>query len=971
VDSPNSEWGPEHMFFIAESSAAILLEVRRLSQVPGGRCTLQIRALRPPTPADRSRAAACRALSDGDAAGLARTPAGRRLGLAHYAKAASTWHSLGDLAEEAITETKLGTASSHLGDLHSAVGHWEQALTLLRQRALEDTLPALRNDLGNGYRRLGDAQHAFASFEAARDGARRRGDRREEAAALNNLGNLAQGRGEPWSALALLDQALAAWREVGDKTGEAATLESEGVVYTVLGKLTEARETLEEAAALFRSTGGRSREGLTVMALGWVRFLQGDAAAARHDLLHSLSLERDEANAWGEAVTLDRLGLLARETGRFEEAAADHQQALAIFRRLGDRQSEAIELSNLGLALTLGGHPAAGRRTLDSALALLAPLGQPSVLAYARFRHARAERALGRLEAARRDMEEGLAGLESIRERAQSDDLRMSYVDSIHDQFELLIDILMEMHARTPGMGFDRAALSVAESSHARSLLDVIAAAHQLSRSSRDSSADRLRRVDERIRAAQAAPQPSPAIPAAGEPPGAESPHLRALLAEREKVRVEIRQAPGAAKAPALQPLATDDIRARVLDPETVLLFYSLGESRSFVWALTADGVASAVLPPRSVLEAAALRLHDLLARSHLRRTLTQERLTARELSRLLLAPVASALAHRRIAVVADGILAYIPFGVLPEPGGDDAPLLFASREVVALPSASALAAIRERAARRVPARGLLAILADPLLRPVEPDLPATIATSLSTSTTAHATPIGGRPVGTGPLSSTGLPTPQETSVTRTVRDLGLQRLEPLPYSRREAEDILTLVPRGQGLGSTGAGANRAFATGGTLEHYRILHLATHALIHPSSPELSGIVLSATDERGRPHPDFLRSFEISDLRLPADLVVLSACRTGLGRELRGEGLLGLTQSFFEAGATRLVVSLWDVDDRATSVLMALFYRELLGAGRPPAEALRRAQLALREDPQWAAPYYWAGFELQGDWRPLH
>jgi len=177
-------------------------------------------------------------------------------------------------------------------------------------------------------------------------------------------------------------------------------------------------------------------------------------------------------------------------------------------------------------------------------------------------------------------------------------------------------------------------------------------------------------------------------------------------------------------------------------------------------------------------------------------------------------------------------------------------------------------------------------------------------------------------------------------------------------------------VPPGQGFEATGAGASYDLATGGQLAHFRILHLATHALIHPTTPELSGIVLSSVDEHGAPRPSFLSAYEVSELHLPADLVVLSACRTGLGRELRGEGLLGLTQSFFEAGATRVVVSLWDVDDAATATLMGHFYRQLLERGQAPAAALRLAQLAVRNDRRWAAPYYWAGFELQGDWRAL-
>jgi CHAT domain-containing protein len=156
----------------------------------------------------------------------------------------------------------------------------------------------------------------------------------------------------------------------------------------------------------------------------------------------------------------------------------------------------------------------------------------------------------------------------------------------------------------------------------------------------------------------------------------------------------------------------------------------------------------------------------------------------------------------------------------------------------------------------------------------------------------------------------------------------------------------------------------------GQLVGYGILHFATHGLLDDEHPERSGLVLSLVDPRGRPRAGVVRAGEIAGLDLPADLVVLSACRTALGREARGEGLLSLTRAFWRAGAARVMVSLWNVDDQATAELMGRFYRALLTGGQRPSTALRAAQLSLRADPRWAPPYYWAGFILQGNWEPL-
>ena len=176
------------------------------------------------------------------------------------------------------------------------------------------------------------------------------------------------------------------------------------------------------------------------------------------------------------------------------------------------------------------------------------------------------------------------------------------------------------------------------------------------------------------------------------------------------------------------------------------------------------------------------------------------------------------------------------------------------------------------------------------------------------------------------------------------------------------------LAGRSRESGGTQSAGRRDLVLSGALSRYRILHFATHGLLHPVLPERSGLVLSTVDEKGRPRDGFLSAPDVASLHLPADLVVLSACRTGLGREIRGEGLVGLTQAFFRAGARGVIVSSWNVRDRATADLMTRFYTHHLVERQPPGAALRQAQLALRAHPKTAAPAFWAGFTLHGDWR---
>jgi CHAT domain-containing protein len=202
-------------------------------------------------------------------------------------------------------------------------------------------------------------------------------------------------------------------------------------------------------------------------------------------------------------------------------------------------------------------------------------------------------------------------------------------------------------------------------------------------------------------------------------------------------------------------------------------------------------------------------------------------------------------------------------------------------------------------------------------------------------------------------------------SSSAAARKLAIPRL---PFTRREAERILALAPRDDSFKAVDFKASRATVASAGLDQYRYVHFATHGLLDSERPSLSSLLLSLVDEQGRPQDGFLRAHDVYNLKLPAELVTLSACQTGLGKEIKGEGLVGLTRGFMHAGAARVAVSLWNVNDQATSELMARFYQKMLKENQRPAAALRAAQVEMWKQKQWQAPYYWAAFVLQGEWR---
>ncbi|NMG19041.1 hypothetical protein DP116_06110 [Brasilonema bromeliae SPC951] len=424
---------------------------------------------------------------------------------------------------------------------------------------------------------------------------------------------------------------------------------------------------------------------------------------------------------------------------------------------------------------------------------------------------------------------------------------------------------------------------------------------------------------------------------------------VEALLTQQKELQTQIRtSSPKYAALQYPQPLKLPQIQQQ-LDKDTLLLEYSLGEERSYLWVVTPNSLNSYELPAREQIEKAAKNFRDDLQQPTAGNLAAK---TATELSKLILAPVADKLAQKRLVIVADGALQSIPFAALTEPGKSAASSnyqpLIVNHEIVNLPSASTIAFHRLELKGRKTAPKTLAILADPVFG-VDDD-------RLSGKSKALAAELDLR----SQL--------QQSALKQAARNFNRNGWGRLPGTGEEAKAILKLVPSSNYLQAFAFDANYNWATNKQLSQYRFLHFATHGFADPNSPELSGIVLSLVDKSGKPIEGYLRLGDIFNLDFTADLVVLSACETGLGKDVNGEGLVGLTRGLMYAGAERVAVSLWQVSDEGTSQLMQEFYKEMLQQGKSPTAALRAAQLKLLQDSKWNKPSYWAAFTLQGEWR---
>ncbi|HET9711191.1 MAG TPA: CHAT domain-containing protein, partial [Pyrinomonadaceae bacterium] len=386
--------------------------------------------------------------------------------------------------------------------------------------------------------------------------------------------------------------------------------------------------------------------------------------------------------------------------------------------------------------------------------------------------------------------------------------------------------------------------------------------------------------------------------------------------------------------------------------------------------------IKSFELPDRARVEKAARQLYELLTarnrnikgetalqqQARIRRAENEYVDVAVALRKMLLDPIASELAQKRLVVVADGALQYVPFAALPVPAQDavkdvkrpsDARFvpLIAEHEIVSLPSASVLASIRDELQRRRPAPELVAVLADPVFNSRDDRL------------------MSGKRKRLDGVENHMLATARVRGALRSFKGWAKpDEIPRLPFSMREANAIKAAAPAEGVMFALGFRASRATVSSPKLANYRIIHFATHGIIDSEHPEFSGILLSRFDEAGTYQEGFfLQLREIYNLNLPAELIVLSACQTALGKDIRGEGLVGLTRGFMYAGAARVVASLWQVDDAATAELMGEFYRAMFG-GEAPAKALQTAQVRMWQNRRWSNPYHWAAFTLQGEWK---
>lgn len=886
-----------------------------------------------------------------------------RKGLEFLQQAHDLFVGSGQKQKVASVLNGIGTFNYYLGNIEIALENFNRSLAIRREVNDRRGEALVLINLGKSFDDGGEKQKAIEYYDSALAITEELKDTRNKATVLNNLGSVQQDLGDFQKAFDLYQTSLRLRREIGDGFGEAASLNNLASLYRTLGDFDQALALMQEVRLKHNKSGSKREEAKSLGSIGAVYWAMNDRSSALDHYSKALELHQSIENNEGRAVLLRNIGLVHLESNDARTAIPYFQQSLELAETAGDAASVGdivLLLARAFASLNENENAVAGfarAEEIQRKNNFLADL--PETL----FRSAQFDLKNGKNAASLKKMAEAHQILDDLRVAISAPGLRASFLAERHKFFDSYITQLVAQHRAEPGKGWDAMALKVSESARARSLLDSLGESHANIRSGIDPGL----RTKETLLRQTINSKESQRIEAvrsgSGESAAALERELTGLFREYRLIQAEIRRtSPNFAALTSPEPLDLPLIQAS-LDPDSVLLEYFVGTENSFLFLITDKDLSIFQIPKQQIVDDLARRALGAVKargtevkietlRQRNERIARADRDAITYLNRLgdvLLKPVAARLEKKRLLIVSSGILQYLPFGALMNPAsgaGGSRKHLIETNEVVSLPSASIIPLLRRKPAETSPSRNLIAVFADPVFSNDDPRVSSNEESKKDETALAV-------------MNAPKLISPRLRSDFSRLR-----------FTRTEAEAIATLTPDSDVFLAMDFAANVEAATGDNLRRSRYIHLATHGVVNSDFPELSGIVLSLFDQSGRPRDGFLRLHDVYNLQIAADLVVLSACETGLGKDIKGEGIVGLTRGFMYAGAPRVMASLWRVEDRATADLMRRFYQRMFREGLAPAAALRDAQVSMLKERSTRQPFFWAGFTLQGEWRPI-
>ena len=764
--------------------------------------------------------------------------------------------------------------------------------------------------------------------------------RPEEARCLNNIGLYFFKANRYSKALTLYEEALLILRETAyNEVDKADCLNNIALIHLSLGNYERALRYINEAMEIDLRMNDIVAVALDLKNMGTIYRNKGENKKSKADIRESLKyyaecLNLSEKHGRGrpQAELLNNIGLTYSSLADYSTALGYFRSALdeaTFVRRAGDIGAIAC---NIGQAYLQMGNFAEAKAYFLKSIELAARLNRDEILWESYLGLGLCFEADKESASALRCYEKAADIIDTIRQQLSWDDQKTGFARDKWKVYDAWVDLLFEKKQAEPAVNVDREIWKIVEKAKARALFEGLSQAETARRQSLDPELMRGRKRLTRnmsLTISRLARR------------GLSSEDKKSLLEDLERDedeyatlmnRFEGDNGTGSPSIPS-SIIQIEDVQRGLLGADTAIVEFFLGEKRSFVILITEDQVVVEPLPPRSSIED-SLRAYLKILSTPPRRKF-QGLKAGRRIYEELFSALDGRLGPRLqyLIIVPDGVLCYLPFETLVREVSDSGTgkFLVESFQVSYAPSVSSLALLARRQPAAGASRRILAM---------------------------------GNPVYTAEKSRGVSRQNTYGDVLREIyQDNGFD-FSPLPYSQKEIQQIAAIFPDNAVDTYVGSEAREEVIKTNSLADYRIIHFACHGFLDENAPQRSALVLSLDDDLEE--DGFLQAREIYELRLNADLVVLSACQTGRGRLENGEGILGLPRMFFYAGARSTISSLWKISDRSTSTLMQHFYR-LLATGAGKAQALREAKLRMLRS-KLSHPFYWAGFILHGDYR---
>lgn len=958
ADYPLSAQEIERIFLVTEEDGQYQLKIHSKFPDRGGSATIKLDEIRKSTADDVKRAEAEKLFSQAQSLRATGNTTDRRKAVEVYEKSYLIRQEIGDEIGELRTLAILSYLNRALGNYEKALeiagrilqfpntaayspyrayaiyqigqthfenGKIEPAIASLKEALslFSEPSPNQANilvNLGFVYQSIDEFELAQKTFDEVSVNIRQFPDIYNEAYAQNLIGLFHFNSYEYDLAIENFKVAAALREKFGNRRGQAISLNFLGMTYQSLRMFDEALQAFQKALPISAELGDRINQLDTLVNMAYVLREKGDSSKALELYEQAISNFEDKNSLHLSSFYLNR-GAAYRNLSKFAESRSDFEKARLLYRRAGDIGGEARTLYNFAVLESLENHLDEAKAKIELAL---------QIHEYEQAKYKNIRRLSGFLEQRKR-------------------------------YFDFYIDVLMRLDEARSDQGYALKALQTSESARMRTLIWQYREAVKNSPQSIDFQViSQIQKNQQQIGEQLSLLARTQSNADQAENISGIEKAIADLNKQDESFRAQFRQSnPNIANLASPPTLSLAEMQSE-LDDETALVEYSLGEQRSYLWIIGKNSFQSYILPKRAEIEAQAKNYYESLNQSEdsagnrpvdknpkfakfKSADIKDAAEESKNLSRLLLVGKLANLPAKRLVFVADGALNLIPFASLTYYDTNQNKTSFLSEkfDAVQLPSLTTIHILRQTGIKPFAPQSL-AIVADPVFSLKDARLSKTNRLKNKSNSVS-------------------------TELAATLRDFSLTTLSRLPFTRMEAEKIAQNYPNNTVL-NFDFKASRERILNGEFDRFDVLHLATHGFLNSRHPELSGLVLSLVDEKGNSQNGFLRTQDLYLLKIRPQMVVLSACQTGLGKQVENEGLIGLTRGFLANGTPRVIATLWKVDDAATAELMNRFYRALLKENQLPSTALRTAQNELRQIPRFSHPRFWAGFVLTGEWR---